>query len=350
MSYGDACSMRNTLSYSANPDANIDNWQDIVSLCGQLMEATGNPDADSEYYGADYRAVIEDPANANKDDQPAGGFSWAWPIDVGNPNLKPEIADTWTFGFVLDSFVDNIPALMDWRVSLDYYTIEISDAIGLQTGDVVVQQCLDPTFNPTYDPNSPYCSGFNRSYDDGSLDTIERSYFNNGRFQTSGIDLQINWGMEAGPGHINVNTLINYLIEMKSSELASNPMIDYVGTFGPSGNGLNGNSFEWRALTTVTYAWNAYDFSIRWQHLDKLKQLTGASTPLPSYDMFDLLGNYRLKDNISFRFGIENLFNTAPKLYGRDYTVTNGVYGGSFSSQLHDVVGRRFYVGAKVYF
>jgi outer membrane receptor protein involved in Fe transport len=24
--------------------------------------------------------------------------------DTGNPNLEPETADTWTFGFVLDSF------------------------------------------------------------------------------------------------------------------------------------------------------------------------------------------------------------------------------------------------------
>jgi outer membrane receptor protein involved in Fe transport len=209
---------------------------------------------------------------------------------------------------------------------------------------------MDPTFNPTYDPNSPFCDGMTRNLD-GVLGTIERSYFNNGRFNTSGIDLQINWGMEAGPGRVSVSTLINYLLKMESSELPTNPLIDYVGTYGPSGNGLNGNSFEWRALTTVGYSMNDWSASLRWQHLDGLRNLIfSPATPLPSYDMFDLLGNYRLNDNLSFRFGIENLFDKAPKLYGQDFTSTTGMYGGSFNTRLHDVVGRRFYVGAKMYF
>ncbi len=376
MSYGDACSMKNRLSYSANPVYN-DDWADIVNLCSGLMnlQSLADDEPDYEFYGAQAADIVAY-GNANPvptdaaakeayvttmrtalgisdddwDQQPNAGFSWIWPVDIGNSTLKPEIADTWTFGFVLDSFVEGIPALMDWRISLDYYTIEISDAIGLQTGDVVVQQCLDPTFNPTADYQSAYCAGYTRNPESGALATLERSYYNNGRFQTSGIDMQINWGMEAGPGRVSVSTLVNYLLEMKSAELPTNPLVDYVGTFGPSGNGLNGNSFEWRSLTTVTYSMSDWDVSLRWQHLDKLENITGTNTPLPSYDMFDLLGNYRLKDNISFRFGIENLFNTAPKLYNRDYTNTSGFYGGSFSSANHDLNGRRFYVGTKVYF
>jgi len=375
MSNGDACSMKNRLSYSANPVYN-DDWTDIVNLCSGMMneQSLADDDPDYEFYGAQaadiiaygnanpvtgaadkeaYVTAMRDALGITADDwdqQPNPGFGWIWPVDVGNPTLSPETADTWTFGFVLDSFVENIPALMDWRVSLDYYSIEIADAIGLQTGDVVVQQCLDPTFNPTADYTSPLCDGYKRNPETGALATLERTYFNNGRFKTSGIDMQINWGMEAGPGRVSVSTLINYLLKMESSELPTNPLVDYVGTFGPSGNGLNGNSFEWRALTTITYSMSDWDVSFRWQYMDKLEQTSGTNTPLPAYNMFDLMGNYRLKDNVSFRFGIENLFNKAPSLYNRNMASETGMYGGSFSNQLNDVNGRRFYVGTKLYF
>jgi iron complex outermembrane recepter protein len=384
MSYGDVCSLRNSATgWTANSGSN-ENWLDIVSLCGQKMEATGNPDADYEFYGADWRDIIAY-ANANPgtttdndagsntihgpdengdgmpdngapiltddfDDMPTGGFAWLWPIDQGNGDLKPETADTWTVGFVLDSFVHDVSWLSDWRISLDYYTINIDDAIGRQTADVVLQMCASPTFNPTDDPNSPYCTGMERRSDSGILGNVLRSYYNNGRFRTSGLDLQINWGMDAGPGRVNVSTLINYLLEMKSSELPTNPMVDYVGTFGPSGNGLNGNSIEWRALTTVSYHMSDWDVSFRWQYMDELEQVSGSNTPLEAYHMFDLLGNYRVTDQLQLRFGIENVFNIEPELYNRDYTSSTDMYGGSFSSQLNDTNGRRFYLGMKIHF
>jgi len=379
MSYGDVCSLRNDrVAWSANDGSNPDNWLDVLALCGQKMDATGNLDADYEFYGADWQEIINY-VNANPgtgvadlhgedengdgvpdngapiltddyNDMPTGGFAWLWPLDQGNPNLKPETADTWTFGFVLDSFVENISWLSDWRISLDYYSIEVKDAIGLQTADVVLQMCTSPVFNPTFDPDSQLCAGMERASDLGILRNVYRTYYNNGRFQTSGIDLQINWGMDLGPGRISVSTLINYLLEMKSSELDTNPLVDFVGTLGTTANGLNGNFFEWRALTTFTYSIGDWDVSMRWQHLDELKPVTGTNTPLEAYDMFDLTGNYRMFDNLQIRFGIENVFNIAPKLYNRNFNDPNNMYGGSFSTQLNDVNGRRFYVGARVYF
>lgn len=226
--YGDVCSLRNGRSYSADPLANPD-WAQTLELCGQLMEKTA-PSADDRYYGVDYRQLIDLPLNSQAaldnlhgpdenhdnvaddgslitDDDWArnavGGYAFMWPVTYGNENLSPEKADTWTIGFVLDSFIDNIPALMDWRISIDYYSIKVKDAIGEQTTDVVMRQCVDPAFNPTYDPNSIYCAGFIRGVD-GLTQTIYRTFYNNGRFKTSGIDLQVNWGMDAGPGHVTV--------------------------------------------------------------------------------------------------------------------------------------------------
>jgi len=371
---GDTCSMRNaTVAWSANSTRNPNHWQDVLNLCAALNDmANPTGDANIAMYGvsaADIQAwtaahpgattsqMLESNGgivpDARYDAQSAGGFSWAWPIDTGNPNLEPETADTWTFGFVLDSFVDDIPALMDWRVSMDYYTIEVKDAIGLQTGDVVMQQCTSEVFNPTFDPNSPFCAGVVRDARFGTLGVVNRTYFNNGHVKTDGIDTQINWGMDVGPGHLAVSTLINYILHMKSTELASspitNPMIDYVGTFGPTGNGLNGNTFKYKAFTTINYTIEDWNVSLRWSHYDKIKNRTGTNTPLKAYNMFDLTGSYRLSGGFSINGGIENLFNKAPQKYNVNYGSTTGMYGGTYNNTLQDSLGRRFYLGFKLY-
>jgi hypothetical protein len=131
--------MRNGRSYSADPLANP-NWAQTLSLCGQLMEKA-EANADVQYYGADWRVLAAQTLNnqtdidnlhgpdANNDNvaddgslitdsdwsgNAVGGYAFMWPVTTGNPDLDPEKADTWTFGFVLDSFIDDIPALMDW--------------------------------------------------------------------------------------------------------------------------------------------------------------------------------------------------------------------------------------------
>jgi outer membrane receptor protein involved in Fe transport len=387
MSNGDVCSMRNqTVRWTANSDyivrrvngvpeyAPNPNWMNILNMCATLNDrANPTGDANISIYGvtaAQIQAWTADHPNglttktadmltsatsgivptATYQNQSAGGFSWAWPLDSGNAALKPEVADTWTAGFVLDSFVDSIPALMDWRVSMDYYTIEVEDAIGLQTADVVLQQCFSPDFNPTFDPDSPYCAGVTRDARTGTLGVVERTYFNNGHIKTSGIDTQINWGMDLGAGHLAVNSNINYIISMKSSELPTNPMIEYRGTFGPTGNGLNGNTFKYKMFTNFNYSIADWNLSLRWSHYDKIKNRTGTASGLKAYDMFDLTGVYRMTDGFSINGGIENLFDTAPKRYNvNTVNVTNGMYGGSYSAQLQDSLGRRFYLGFKLY-
>jgi outer membrane receptor protein involved in Fe transport len=383
---GDTCSMRNqTVPWSAASHkiktdnsttpptitytVNNPNWKEALNLCAALNDmANPTGDANIAMYGrsaADIQDWLADHPdarttdmlesnggivpNADYDEQTAGGFSWAWPIDIGNPNLEPETADTWTFGFVLDSFVDDIPALMDWRVSMDYYTIEVEDAIGLQTGDVVMQQCMSPEFNPTFDPNSPFCAGVVRDARTGTLGVVNRTYYNNGHIKTDGIDTQINWGMDVGKGHLSVSTMINYILHMKSSELPTNPLVENVGTFGPSGNGLNGNTFKYKAFTTINYNIEDWNISLRWSHYDKIKNRTGTNTPLKAYNMFDLTGSYRFSGGFMINGGIENLFDKAQQRYNVDYTSTTGMYGGSFNNTLQDALGRRFYLGFKLY-
>jgi iron complex outermembrane recepter protein len=362
-SYGDVCSMRNRRDYSASPDYN-GNWYEVVKLCGQKMDMVGQ-DLDIDFYGAEWQeiydyavanggAVTPEIDETELNDQPAGGAGFLWPLNIGNDELQPEVADTYTVGVVIDSPFQN-PWLSNIRLSVDYYMIEINDAIGNQSADIVMYQCVDPSFNPTFDPNSPYCSGFHRDSRFGSLGVVEKSFFNSGRFETSGLDISLNWSADLGPGRLSLNSLINYLMDKSSRELPTRPMVDFTGTLGPSENGLNGNSYEWRALTNVTYAWGDIDLTLRWQYWDSIEQAAAATGSTsqkgaPSYSLFDLVGSYQLLDNLRLRFGIENVFGKEPPIVGRNPSDASGMYGGSFSAQNYDTVGRRFYLGARINF
>jgi outer membrane receptor protein involved in Fe transport len=216
-------------------------------------------------------------------------------------------------------------------------------------------QCTDPTFNPTFDPNSPFCAGFKRNQT-GGIGNLQTTYFNNGYFETAGIDLSIAWGMDAGPGRVDANMSVNYLIDKLSRELDSEPLVDYVGTNGPTQNGLYGNSYEFKMLTTVGYTLYDLYLALRWQHLDAVDSTISINDPdtgwtgEPAYDMFDLLGSYQLMDNFRVRFGIENLFNKKPPYTGVNTAATGTELSGGSYSFSHDTNGRRFYVGGTVTF
>lgn len=357
VSGGDVCSTRNGLGFSANPDANPD-YQQAIALCGQLMEASGSANADDDYYGSDWRQLAAaDPETLRQlVTEPQGsGAANVFPTLSGNASLRPETADTWTAGVVIDSPFSG--ALGNLRLAVDYYNIKVNDAIGAQSVDIVLRQCFDTAFNPTLDPSNPFCAGVDRNQN-GALGNVQRTFLNNGRFKTSGIDVQLDWAMDVGPGRLSLNSVFNYLIEMKSAELPTDPLREYAGTQGPTNNGLNGSSYEYKALTTIGYRVGGAYVGLQWRHLPSIRSQTSVLIPdttatgvTKSYNLFNLQGSYQLTDDTSLRFGVDNLFNKAPPRSGRNPgAILPSLPGGGYDSQNYDTVGRRFYLGASMSF
>lgn len=354
---GDVCSTRNGLAFSANPDANAD-YQQAIALCGQLMEATGDATADEQYYGADWRVLAAaDPATLRDlVTQPQGaGAANVFPTLSGNADLRPETADTWTAGVVIDSPFSG--ALGNLRLAVDYYNIRVKDAIGAQSVDIVLRQCFDTAFNPTLDADHALCAGAARNQN-GALGNVMRTFLNNGRFQTSGIDVQLDWAIDVGPGQLSLNSVFNYLLEMKAAELSTDAMREYAGTQGPTNNGLNGSSYEYKVLTTIGYRIGGTYLGLQWRHLPSIRSQTSVLIPdttatgvTESYNLFNLQGSHRLNDATNLRFGVDNLFNKAPPVSGRNPgAVLPSLPGGGYDSQNYDTVGRRFYLGANFAF
>ncbi|HEU4650369.1 MAG TPA: TonB-dependent receptor, partial [Croceibacterium sp.] len=374
---GDLCSQRSTYRVSAGPGGGS-LAPDVQATCAAVMANTGGAATPLQYYSQ--RAVSAQPA-------PAGTF--AWTNATGNPNLEPETADTWTAGFVIQSpFTSAL--LSNLRFSADWWDIKLKDAIGLQGAGTALQMCLDPYWNPAvtgaaagttisaFDPANPtggtvvigsaaqaaaasqFCRGIR--YDPQpalGAANFDVTYFNAGEVEISGIDLQLDWGADVGPGTLTLNSIFNYYLHYRSRELENNPLVDYTGTLGTAQNGLNPGAFEYRVLTTVGYGWGPARISLQWQHLPSVEVESFATLGYtgtdgyPSYDLFNLNTTYQLSEDIGLRFGVDNLFNKAPPL-GNINTVANvslgQLPGGAFNSGFYDTVGRRFYLGANMRF
>ncbi|WP_337189641.1 TonB-dependent receptor domain-containing protein [Aurantiacibacter rhizosphaerae] len=351
---GDPCSLANPLDFSANQPGDqfaggTANGAKVEAICRIQMEASGNPDADEQYYSG-----VQSSAT--------GGF--AFPTSVGNPNLVPEKADTWTVGAVVQpNFGGSISRA---RLTVDYYKISVDDAIGLQTVGIALRSCYDPLLNPAFGgspqevANSQFCQLVPRNAT-GALGNVQRTYVNNGSFDLSGIDVALDLALEAGPGTVNLNVLGTYAIEFKSTALTGIlDQVDYVGTLGTGENGLNGGNYEYRVFTTLGYNWGPAYLGIQWQHLpsieDATEALIGAPTPTtgyPSYNLFNLNGSYAVNETINFRFGVDNLLNERPPL-GEVNTAADPALGqlsgGSYNNLYYDTNGRRFYFGANFRF
>jgi outer membrane receptor protein involved in Fe transport len=345
---GDVCSLGNPNSFSANP-ANA-NGAAVEAVCRVLMEQSGDPTADEQFY---------------EGTQPTGSFGFAFPTTVGNENLSPEVADTWTAGVVLSSPFSG-GALDTLRLTVDYFNIKVKDAIAVQTVGSALQQCFDPALNPLVltDPvaaaNTVFCQNVPRNQT-GQLGNVLVTYVNNGRFNVTGIDASLDWALDVGPGTFTLNALVNYLLDFKSADLPTNPMLEYAGTFGTTENGLNEGAFEYRVLGTIGYNVEGYSLALQWQHLPSVDASESAlfpDTPItgaPSYNLFNLNATAQLTDAVNIRFGVDNLFNKRPPLTeintGNTQPTVNGLTpGGSFNDSFYDINGRRFYLGANVRF
>lgn len=324
---GDLCSTTNIAagSISANPARNP-NAAGVRAICEQQMGVIGA----AAFYG--------DPTS-----QPAAG-GLALANTIGNPLLQSETAGTDTFGVVL-SFKNRM------SVSVDYWDIAIDHLISSQSVADVMTQCYSTAFNPTLSPNAAACLQMSRDTNNGQFNSADVSYTNAASTETSGVDVQFNWGTGLASGNLSLNFLASYLDSFKTQASPTSPWVEYKGTFGPTLPGLNGGAFDYRTFTTVSYSKSKWNVGLRWRHLPSIKSAaaaTGTTTTLETnpYDVFDLTGGVTFSEKWSFRYGIDNVFNTPPEV--TDATPWSA--GSATNANFYDVLGRTAYVGASMKF
>ena len=264
----------------------------------------------------------------------------------GNPNLNPEVADTYTVGVVIQPRI--IPHL---AITVDWFNIKVTGAIAGIGADNILAQCvatLDPTF----------CGLVHRDQF-GSLWRTPNGFvqdfsLNIASLKTRGIDVQASYSMDIGSlGGLSFNFVGTWLDQSITN---TGTALECAGLFGAR---CGTPSPEWRHTFHLT--WNGPDglgFTGRWRYFsavdnDGSSVSGGAIRPgdarIPAQNYFDLTMTARIGDHYSFRLGVNNIFDRDPPVTGSN-SCPAGICNGNAYTQVYDALGRYIFAGVSLDF
>lgn len=276
----------------------------------------------------------------------------------GNPDLKPEIGNTFTGGVVLQPRF-----LSGFEMSLDYYDLRISDAITTLTPEQIIEECY------VSGGTSPLCSDVTRPGGVTSSQPATAVFageINAASWRTKGVDIEASYRLPLDRlasnwnGAVNFHMLANYVESFTIENSAGQPteqQAGYTDTVLEPASGAPPTPIpHWRGSISATYVGGPFTILAQERYVGSLK--TGgpefnyvyAESHLPAVFYTDLTVSYDLpvRDGKAQLFAtVNNLFNQQPPLFP-----SSAVPGLSYPTiqSLYDVMGRYITVGAKFRF
>ncbi|MBU6164507.1 MAG: TonB-dependent receptor [Alphaproteobacteria bacterium] len=264
----------------------------------------------------------------------------------GNAALQPEKARTFSAGMVLQpGFIDR------FSLSLDYYSINISDAIVQVGANDSLQRCNNG--------DTAFCSRLVFGGPLGAngqplLSQINVFPDNIANLKTSGLDYQLDWTVPAFGGDLNLRVLGNYIFELRQQQLGST--FNLAGAIGA--DNLGGTGFP-RARATGSLTWNKGDVSLtaqtRFIGAARLNSAWGPkdvdNNKVPAIAYVDLRGSWKVNDHIQLFATVDNLLNKAPPIVPASQAQgQSAFYFTGINGIIYDAIGRAYRVGARVNF
>jgi iron complex outermembrane receptor protein len=270
----------------------------------------------------------------------------------GNPNLQEETSDTVTVGVVWQP--EYIAGL---DVTVDYYDIEITDAISVLGGGV--NNVLDICYNQIGSLDSAFCKAITRR-PDGNVDIVSVLNENIAALETQGVDLAANYSMPLQFGLQGAGDSSNLAFQYRSTFLTKYDSTPTVGLprvnhcEGTFGNTCGTPRPEYQHNLRTTWSSGPATLSLLWRYLgeaddDRIENAgTAASTlAVPKIDAvnyFDLSGSWQFSEQFRLNAGIRNLLDEDPQPIGSIAQQSNTF------PEVYDVFGRRYFVSASYKF
>jgi iron complex outermembrane recepter protein len=258
-----------------------------------------------------------------------------------NPDLVPEVANTITAGLVYR------PAyLPNFSLAVDYYRIKIGNAISNVSGNnaTVARQCIDSR------GTSPLCDLYERPIN--ATNTTPANYptrifaqpLNIASFYASGVDLEMNYQMDAGPGRLAMRALGTYQPKQESVNLPGTAVQNAGGAAGLPSQRVNIN-------LKYTQGPFALDLVQRWHNSTRR-----SANPAEVWAIGRVPSNYTTDMTVAYDMevlggtnqlyvSVQNVFNKEPPPHGN--TGGPASVPGLFLATTNgdDIMGRYFTVG-----
>lgn len=266
---------------------------------------------------------------------------------TGNPNLVPEVARTYTAGFLY-----NPSWLPRFNLSLDYFDIRIDNAIGTVSGASVsiMQEC------EASGGTSPVCAAIIRPlpFSDRTPANFPTALLNASlnvaETYTRGFDTEASYSLDLAnfaplPGTVDLRVLYTYQPELKSRTFPTSAELNAAGAPGLSKS---------RLTTFIGYRNGGLNANLQLRYYSKQQRsddpkVVFADAPLPS----TFYADFGLTQTITFEnrtadvfFNVNNLFNEDPRI--SPATTRVGIPGtGNPGVNGDDLIGRYFTIGMR---
>jgi iron complex outermembrane receptor protein len=270
-------------------------------------------------------------------------------ISSGNPDLKPEVADTYTVGAVFSP-----RAWPGFNASVDYYRIKIDDAIA-QPFTYIQMDDLCEASNGT----SELCQQIIRPgpFSDRSAANypteIRLQNLNLASVKTSGVDFEASWRGEMLDGMVGVRVLGTRLIDYIQQNSAQSVARQYAGNADFIQGFYPLPMPKWRGNLELNYSRDSLSFGLQERYVGdvhKSDQFLHQVNRLKGVFYTDLNATYSrdvMGAKTDFYITVNNVFDQKGRLFlispvpGLNIPTARSVY---------DIVGRYFTVGVKARF
>jgi outer membrane receptor protein involved in Fe transport len=277
----------------------------------------------------------------------------------GNPNLKPETATTYSFGFVITPTF-----FRGFSVSADYFNITVNQGITVLPMTLIQQSCAvnaDPVTCGliSRDPNDNFALF-------GGLGAggVIQTEVNASSIKTSGVDVNATYRTSFSDWHMGdwgsltfnfTGTYVHNLVTSFPGET-----YDCAGLYGTT---CGTPTPKWRHQLRVSWTtpWNL-TLSAAWRYLSPTSldfntnqtalqngftDINPTDAHIPAFSYFDLSFQYKLRDRYTFRGGVNNVFDrTPPILDSNSFGISAPVFGNANTyPQVFDPLGRVFFLG-----
>lgn len=281
------------------------------------------------------------------------------PTAGGNPNLKPERADTTTVGIVFQP-----TAMKRLSMSADYYRIDVKGAIASTSAQGIVTNCLP---GGVYN-GSAFCSLITFANNDvvrGQITAVSTQQANVGAFKASGMDLQLSYAQplkewsDSLAGTVNVGLQGTRVFEFSTSADISALFPNGINRAGQSGAsfGASPGLPKWSWTANADYKLDRFGFNTQVRFISRGRQDNGFVGPdeanysptlsnsinnnvVPSYTLVNMGASYDFGSKGQRR----EVYATVNNVFDRDppYPANGSAY--------YDLLGRAFKVGVRFSF
>ena len=269
-----------------------------------------------------------------------------YPVDTltgGNPQLVPEVAETWTAGIVVSP--ENLP---NWTLSVDHFSLDVQKTIGWVDA---MYFCFD-----SLNIEHLFCEKISRD-DTGNVRRISELIENRGYRKTSGFDTAIRYAGEL-PGFLALGrhspdivvslywTHVDSHEEQEHVVAKSNECAGYFGWI--CGNAALPAD---RVAANLHYASGPVGLHASWRWIAGSRNAyylvaENLGRPVPNMAIpeigdkhyTDIGLSYAFGDAVTARLGVNNLFDNDPPM------MADAVNSNNTDTGLYDVFGRSYHL------